>query len=124
MTLAAVGCGSTGETGDPALSVRLGLSPTPPIQGPTRILVEVEDGGVPSGPGTVRIEGSVSRGAMEPVAGVGQPDGPGRWVVPDYPFSRPGDWVLEVEVRLEDGRSALRRFPVRVTGSAPGSGPR
>lgn len=82
--------------------------------------MEVEEGGAPAGAGSVRIEGSLLRVDMDPVAAVGDPDGPGRWVVPAFPFHRPGDWVIEAEVRLADGRRALRRFPVRVTGSSPG----
>jgi hypothetical protein len=50
----------------------------------------------------------------------GRVEGPGRWVVPAFRFTGSGNWRLDVEVRLEDGRHALRTFPVRVTGRATG----
>lgn len=114
------GCGPRSDVGDPDLSVRLGVSPTPAIQGPTRLLVEASDGSGPAPGGRVEVGGTPpGRGAAASTA-VATPEGLGRWVVPAFDFAVPGEWVLEVTLVLDDGRRAVRRFPVRVTGRGGG----
>lgn len=115
-----VACRGDVDPGDPQVTVRLGLSPTPPTVGPTRILVEVSEAGRAVGPGRLTVEGSMAHAGMVPVLDSGRAEGPGRWVVPAFDFSMAGDWVVEVTLELEDGRRAVRRFPVRVTGREGG----
>ncbi len=122
--LACAGCGPPGDAGDLSLEVRLGVSPTPPIQGPTRLLVEVADpDGAPAGPGTVDVEGSPDGGGEARGPEPGVPQAPGRWVVPSFDFRAPGPWTVVVRVRLDDGRQTVRRFPVRVTPGDGGEAP-
>lgn len=122
--LAGAACGAPGDAGDLSLEVRLGVSPTPPIQGPTRLLVEVsEPDGAPVGPGAVEVEGSPDDGGEARGPEVGVPEASGRWVVPSFDFRTPGPWTVEVRVHLDDGRRTVRRFPVRVTPGVGGNGP-
>lgn len=113
---AVLGCRGDVDAGDPQVAVRLGISPTPPLVGPTRILVEVRDGDGPAIDAAVVLEGSMNHAGMGPVVDTAAALDPGQYVVPDFDFTMPGDWIVEVRVRLPDHRSAVRRFPVRVTG--------
>lgn len=113
------GCRGDVDAGDPDVAVRLGISPTPPLVGPTRVLVEVRDGDRPAVDAAVALEGSMNHAGMVPVLDSAVALDPGQYVVPDFDFTMSGDWTVEVRVRLADGRTLARRFPVRVTGGAP-----
>lgn len=113
---ALAGCRGEVDAGDPQVSVRLGISPTPPLVGPTRMLVEIQEGETPVTDAAVAVEGSMNHAGMVPVLDSAEALDPGRYVVPDFDFNMPGDWYVEVRVRLQDGRMVTRRFPVRVTG--------
>jgi hypothetical protein len=104
------------DAGDPDVQVRLGISPTPPLVGAARVLVEVRDGDTPATDATVTLEGSMNHAGMVPVLDSAEALEPGQYVVPDFDFNMSGDWVVEVRIRLPDGRMVTRRFPVRVTG--------
>ncbi len=111
-----LGCRGDVDAGDPDVRVRLGISPTPPLVGATRVLVEVRDGDTPATDATVTLEGSMNHAGMVPVLDSAEALDPGQYVVPDFDFNMSGDWVVEVRVQLPDGRMVTRRFPVRVTG--------
>jgi len=116
LALALWGCRGDADTGDPEVSVRLGISPTPPLVGPTRMLVEIGERGTPTSEARVSIEGSMNHAGMVPVLDSATILDDGRYVVPAFDFNMAGDWIVEVRVELPDGRRLVRRFPVRVSG--------
>jgi len=122
--LGAAGCRGVEGEGDPAVSVKIGISPTPPLVGPTRLLLEVERNGEPVQGARVAIEGNMSHAGMVPVLDSAREESPGRYGVEAFRFTMAGDWILEVRVELPDGGSALRRIPVRVSGGDPPGGVR
>lgn len=111
-----LGCRGDVDAGDPDGAVRLGISPTPPLVGPTRMLVEIRDGSSPAAGAAVTVEGSMNHAGMVPVIDTAELLDAGEYVVQDFDFNMPGDWIVEVRVLLSDGRTVTRRFPVRVTG--------
>jgi hypothetical protein len=70
----------------------------------------------------VRIEGNMSHAGMVPVLDSAVQEAPGRYVVDDFGFTMPGDWVLSVEATLPDGRTARTEVPANVVGSMGGGG--
>lgn len=110
------GCRGDVETGDPEVTVRLGISPTPPLVGPTRMLVEIAERGSPTAGATVSVEGSMNHAGMVPVLDSATTLEEGQYVIPAFDFNMAGDWNVEVRVELSDGRNVVRRFPVRVSG--------
>jgi len=110
------GCRGDPEAWERDVSVRLGISPTPPLVGPTRMLVEIAERGTPTPGATVSVEGSADVVGVAPVLDSARMLEEGRYVVPAFDFSTAGHWTVEVRVAFPDGRSVSRRFPVRVSG--------
>lgn len=101
---------------DAGLEVELGISPTPPTTGDTRVVVTLSGPDVPSGDLEVWVDG-MKEGAESgspTLAAARQPNGD--YVVPDFPFDTPGEWRIRVRVALDGGREVERTFPVRVIG--------
>ena len=104
LPIGSAGCGAGGEA-DLGLNVDVGISPTPPVVGATRLLVSVSDSeGNPVVGAEVRVEGNMSHAGMAPVFGNAQEEGDGVYVVPGFRFTMAGDWILTVRVTLPDGR--------------------
>lgn len=125
--LAVGACRSEGPPpGDPSVVTEVRVSPTPARVGAGRVLVTVSDtAGRPAPGATVEVTGVMSHAGMVPVVDTAAEEAPGRYAVPDFGFTMAGDWVLEVRVRLPDGRRGARDHPIRVVGpmgsAAPGS---
>ena len=100
----------------PDVRVILAVEPDPPAVGKARITVALADAaGQPIEGATVQLRGDMTHAGMQPVltdAGSGA-DG----VYPaDFEWTMSGDWVVTVTAALPDGRTALRRFDLTVTG--------
>ena len=120
-SLVAHGCGGPGieHRGDPDLTARIHLSPTPPMVGPADLRVEVMDGAGPMGSqGRVYASPLAPDGTPGPGIALVHRDGAGWEGVVE--FTVPGAQRLEIRVESPDGREATLTFPVRVT-SPPAS---
>lgn len=109
------------ETGDPDLSVAVGISPTPPVVGPARILLTLTDSqgrGVPGA--SIRVEGNMNHAGMVPVVDTAVEEGEGRYAVPAFRFSMAGDWILTVRASLPDGRWKEVQHTTRVMAAGGG----
>jgi hypothetical protein len=107
---------------DAGLDVSLGISPTPPTVGDTRVVVTLAGPEAQASGLEVWVAGT-RKGADSGSPELGAARQPsGDYVVPDFPFDAPGEWTLRVRVELDGGRQVERTFPVRVVGplrSAP-----
>lgn len=106
------------RTGDPAIEITVGISPTPPMAGAAQLRVVVQDGGESLGP-DARVQARVlpaTAGADTPIAEavslVRRSDG--GWFA-SVIFPEPGEARLEVEVVRTDGSGATLRVPVTVS---------
>ena len=98
------GCAPS-EEGGLGLTVDVGISPTPPLVGPTRLLISLSDSaGAPVEGAEVQVDGNMTHAGMAPVFGTAQEEGDGMYVIPGFRFTMAGDWILTVRVTLADGR--------------------
>jgi len=73
--------------------------------GPARILIALEDsGGIPVEGARIVVEGNMSHAGMTPVLDTAVAEAPGRYAVPDFPFTMAGSWILTLRATLPDGR--------------------
>lgn len=106
---------------DLGLDVDVGISPTPPVVAPTRVVISIIDTtGRPTLGATVRLEGNTSHAGTPPVFGEAEEVGEGQYVVPSFGFTLAGDWVLTVHITLADGRSTTREHPTDVVSTPAG----
>jgi hypothetical protein len=106
------------------LEVDLRVSPTPPTIGETRIVVTVADAsGAPVEGVEVEVEGNMLHPGMAPVIERAEEEEDGRYVVPGFPFSMSGDWVLTSRVKRGDEVLHARDHPVRVVGAGAAPAP-
>ncbi len=99
------------------LTIRVGLSPTPPLVGDARVIVHVVDGdGVPVEGATVEISATPASTTDRPTPTVASEQGGGRYIVPAFPFARAGEWTLRSTVLTADGRAVEREEAIRVSG--------
>jgi hypothetical protein len=118
------GCRGAPDEGDPALALELGISPTPPVVGPARLILTLTDpAGAPVDGARIAVEGTMSHAGMAPVLDSAQVEGPGRYAVPAFRFTMAGDWVLIVRATLPDGRWRELRRSTRVASGPPGEAP-
>jgi hypothetical protein len=116
--MAMAGCPSPPPT--PAFQVTLRLSPTPPLIGPTRLIIEVADvGGGAVRAAEVSVEGlpeeATNRSATMVMA---MEENPGRYVVPGFDLNVGGPWMIAVTVTDSTGVSITRAFPISVYGGS------
>lgn len=111
LTLA--GCRRPAEPAAPEVTLKLAVTPDPPLVGPATVVVTVTDpGGRPVTGAAVDLEGNMSHPGMSPVAGRATETGPGRYEAP-LEFTMAGDWVVTVGVTLADGRTLQKQLDVR-----------
>ena len=117
-TLTITGC--LASSPEPAFQVTLRLSPTPPLIGPTRLIIDVAN--VEGGPVTnvaVSVEGlpedRTNRSATVEMA---NEESIGRYVVPDFDLDVGGSWTIAVTVFDSTGLSITRAFPISVYGGS------
>ena len=104
----------------PAFQVTLRVSPTPPLIGPTRLIIDVADvGGGALRNAEVSVEGlpeeTTNRRAT---MGMAMEEGAGRYVVPGFRFERWRPWTIAVTVTDSTGVSITRAFPISVYGGS------
>jgi nitrogen fixation protein FixH len=81
-----------------------------------RLVARLTDrAGQPLGGATVAVEARHGARAAEPVSGVLEPDGAGRYAA-ELPLARPGLWELRFDVRRGGDR-----FTARISTDLPGS---
>jgi hypothetical protein len=104
----------------PPFEVTLRLSPTPPLVGPTRLLVDVTDpAGDAVADASVFVEGlsdELPNGTA--TRGVAINEGAGRYVVPAFDLDVGGPWTVSVTVSDSTGVSITRAFPIYVYGGS------
>ncbi len=120
---ALVGCRGDLPEDDLPVEVRLETAPTPPIVGPTRLVISIDDSiGVPIPDAAVEVEGRMDHAGMAPVRGTADPADAGQYVVPEFDFTMGGDWILRIRITLPDGREAVRDRELRVVSGGPPDG--
>ena len=108
------GCAPSQQDGL-GLTVDVGISPTPPLVGPTRLLISLSDSaGAPVEGAEVQVEGNMTHAGMAPVFATAQDEGEGKYVIPGFRFTMAGDWILTVRVTLADGRQGTYEHPTDV----------
>jgi hypothetical protein len=116
-----LGCRGDMDRGDPSVAVDLAISPTPPAVGSARLLISLRDSlDAPLAGAIIAVEGNMSHAGMTPVQDTALAGNPGSYTVPEFHFSMAGEWFLDVEAVLPDGRQVRRRFPVHVVGNMGG----
>lgn len=117
--LAATACDArTERSGDPELAVETLVSPTPASTADTRVMVVVTSAGTPVEDAAVSL-GAEGPGEAVEVSALSHREG-GRYASGPLTFSEAGRWTLVVRVWTPDGREAVFRRPVTVSGP-PGS---
>jgi hypothetical protein len=109
------------QTGE--VEVSISVAPTPPIEGPARLVVTVTD--PVDGPiegAEVWIEGVMAHPGMIPVHVEAVELGEGTYAVQDFDFTMSGDWILITRVWLEDDTELVSRQEVRVVSGGPANG--
>jgi hypothetical protein len=116
------GCrGDAEDTGDPGLVLDVAFSPTPPAVGPARLIITLEDtAGSPVEGAEIVVEGNMSHAGMTPVLDTARAEEPGIYGIPDFEFTMAGDWVLELQATLPDGRWVRTAKPTNVVGRIGG----
>ena len=113
-----IGC--LGSPPEPAFQVTLRLSPTPPLIGPTRLIIDVADvGGRAVSNAAVTVEGRPEeRTGRAPTRGMATQEAAGRYVVPCFELDVGGPWMIAVTVTASTGVSITRAFPISVYGGS------
>lgn len=100
----------------PDVRVTLAVEPDPPAAGTARFTITLADAaGQPIEGATVKLRGDMTHAGMQPVLADAGSGAAGAYPV-DFEWTMSGDWVVTVTAALPDGRTALRRFDMTVTG--------
>jgi len=104
----------------PPFEVTLRLSPTPPLVGPTRLLIDIANpAGDPVADASVVVEGlSDELPNRTTTLGVAINEGAGRYVVPAFDLDVGGPWTVSVTISDGTGVSITRAFPISVFGGS------
>ncbi len=114
VAIGVAGCAPSEQDGL-GLTVDVDISPTPPLVGPTRLLISLSDSAGAAVEGAeVQVEGNMTHAGMAPVFGTAQEDDEGIYVIPGFRFTMAGDWILTVRVTLPDGRQGTYQHPANV----------
>lgn len=117
--LSVAGCRGDGSGELRGIRMEVAIAPTPPVVGPSRVVVTLTEGDGAAVTGAdLRLEGTMTHAGMVPVIRAASPDGGGRYRVDDFEFTMGGDWILRAHVSLPDGRAGTLEREVRVV-SAP-----
>jgi hypothetical protein len=116
-TLALAGCRGDGAGELAGVRLDVATAPTPPVTGPSRIVLTLSEGGERVEGATVRLEGTMTHAGMVPVVRDASPEGGGRYRVDDFEFTMGGDWILLAHVTLPDGRTGTLERDLRVIAS-------
>ena len=104
-------CHRPGAGGDGA-QVEMKVIPQPPVVGTAEIEIFLRDEkGNPLEATRVEIEGNMTHPGMTPTFWTAEPQGSGRWVG-QLELTMGGDWLIEVDVVLDDGRRIHRTLPL------------
>lgn len=94
--------------------VDLALEPAQPEVGPAQLVVTITDpNGQPIDSATLDIQGNMTHAGMVPVLAQSSKGENGRYVVP-FEWTMGGDWIVTVEITLENGQVLSREFPITV----------
>ncbi|TVP47104.1 MAG: hypothetical protein EA350_05990 [Gemmatimonadales bacterium] len=122
LLLLAAGLALPGCRGDAAGELQgfrldVATAPTPPVTGPSRIVLTLSEAGSRVEGATIRLEGTMTHAGMVPVVRDASPEGGGRYRVDDFEFTMGGDWILRAHVTLPDGRTGTLERDIRVITS-------
>lgn len=105
LTLFAVACrapDTSGRGADASTAIVVDL-PDDPVVGDAPLTVRVEREGRALRGAEVEITGDMTHAGMAPVVAVAAPTDDGSYRADDFAFTMAGDWILTVEVELDDG---------------------
>jgi hypothetical protein len=104
-------CRPAPQDAAPEIELQWNATPSPPTTGPVRLSLELTDrrsGRAVQG-AEVRLEANMSHPGMEPVFATAREVSPGVYVA-RIELTMSGDWVLLMDARLRDGRTAHREL--------------
>jgi hypothetical protein len=88
--------------------------PDAPAVGPAEIEVVVQLEGEPVANASVEVTGDMTHAGMVPVVASAPETVAGTYRTNAFEFTMAGDWILTVDVELEDGRTASAEVPTTV----------
>lgn len=98
----------------PDVAMTFSVTPTPPMVGWSTVVVALADAaGQPIANATVSLKGDMSHAGMQPVLAEAEAVAPGAYQA-QFGWTMAGDWFVTVTANLPDGRTAVRRFDMRV----------
>ena len=111
------GCGRIQQT-TPApndgYTMTLAAQPSTPVVGDGTLVVTLRDAaGKPVTGAGLQIEGNMSHAGMKPSFGKVTGEDAGQYTVA-IPWTMGGDWYVDIEATLADGRVIARRFPISI----------
>jgi hypothetical protein len=117
LALAGSACGprgakeDTGLSSDPGVVLEARVTPTPYRTGTALVAVTLTDAKSrnPLSGAVVKLEGNMTHPGMVPVQATAQEKLPGVYEAP-IELGMAGDWTLEIDATLKDGRSAHRQL--------------
>ncbi|GAB1420463.1 hypothetical protein MASR2M15_05610 [Anaerolineales bacterium] len=96
------------------LDIQLALQPDPAILGESTLFITVYDKNQqPVTDATVSARGDMSHAGMQPVTATTAKNQQGLYELP-FEWTMAGDWFVEIQVNLPDGRSSSKTFPFTV----------
>ncbi len=102
IALALSACQSSDDD-DTGISVKLDVTPDPPLVGEATIVITLSDNdGQPVSGADMELEGTMTHAGMKPVFGAAAETEPGRYEA-QLEFTMGGDWVIIVRADLADG---------------------
>jgi hypothetical protein len=116
-----LGCRGDMDMGETSLVLSVAISPTPPPVGQSRLIISLADSaGAPVKGAFIVVEGNMSHAGMVPVEDTALAEEPGRYGISDFSFTMAGDWVLDLQATLPDGRWVRTRKGINVVGGMGG----
>jgi hypothetical protein len=101
-------------TPNPDIHIELTIPEDSFVVGQTILLITLRDaGGAPIDGARIEVRGDMNHAGMVPSLGGVEGGAAGLYAVP-FNWTMGGDWFLDVQVTLPDGREAARRFDLRV----------
>lgn len=105
-------CRKSADSGQD-ISVHLSIVPQPVRQGDATVMIQLADrSGTPISHAGIEVEGDMSHPGMAPIFGKANQTAPGSYQA-HLDFSMPGDWVVLLHIRLQNGRKIERQVDVR-----------
>ena len=104
-----------GATPEPDIRIDMAVEPSPPTVGEATLVVRLHSPtGDPIAGAQIRVRGDMNHAGMRPVLGDAVETETGVYRVP-FEWTMGGEWIVTLDVTLNDGQHFLREFTMSVT---------